>query len=330
MVQEKTVTSSGTKYITFLYNGEGLTGFVYDNTLYTYRKNLLGDIIAVYQGSTKVAEYVYDAYGKCTVMLNTAGIATINPFRYRSYYFDSDLGLYYLQSRYYDPETGRFINADDVSYLDPETIHGLNLYAYCLNNPVMYVDPSGNMLISTIILLACIGVGVLAGATYAGVTAYNDGARGWELVGWTALGAVVGGLIGGFIGYFAGPIITSLLGAGGGLVFAGGVGSSAGIVISETMVGTLATVGAISVTAAGSALAASGIVMFAKGTGPRMGHNQHEKQMWNEALRKIGVKDNGVRRILHDQIHHYPYRDNLKDLIQTLEYIIEKLGINIR
>ena len=53
-------------------------------TLYTYRKNLLGDIIAVYQGSTKVAEYAYDAYGKCTVILNTAGIATINPFRYRS------------------------------------------------------------------------------------------------------------------------------------------------------------------------------------------------------------------------------------------------------
>ena len=83
-MQEKTVTSSGTKYITFLYNGEGLTGFVYDNTLYTYRKNLFGDIIAVYQGSTKVAEYAYDAYGKCTIILNTAGIATINPFRYRS------------------------------------------------------------------------------------------------------------------------------------------------------------------------------------------------------------------------------------------------------
>ena len=137
------------------YNNEGLTGFVLNNTLYTYRKNLFGDIIAIYQGTSKVAEYAYDAYGKCTIKLDIVNVATLNPFRYRGYYYDSDLGLYYLQSRYYDPETGRFINADDVSYLDPETIHGLNLYAYCLNNPVMYVDPRGNSaaLITTAILL---------------------------------------------------------------------------------------------------------------------------------------------------------------------------------
>lgn len=78
---------------------------MYDNTLYTYRKNLFGDIIAVYKGSSKVAEYAYDAYGKCTVILNTAGIATINPFRYRSYYFDRDLCLCYLH-RYYVAEQG--------------------------------------------------------------------------------------------------------------------------------------------------------------------------------------------------------------------------------
>ena len=181
LVQERTVTSSGTKYITFLYNGEGLTGFVYDNTLYTYRKNLFGDIIAVYQGSTKVAEYAYDAYGKCTVILNTAGIATINPFRYRSYYFDSDLGLYYLQSRYYDPETGRFINADDVSYLDPQSIHGLNLYAYCLNNPVMYVDPSGHFLDWILDIIS------IAWSAYDFIKTPS-----WENAGWLALDIVLG------------------------------------------------------------------------------------------------------------------------------------------
>ena len=135
LVQEKIVTSGSqtTEYLTFLYNSEGPTGFVYNNTLYTYRKNIFGDIIAVYNGTSKVAEYAYDAYGNCRVITGS-NIGTLNPFRYRGYYFDEDMKLYYLQSRYYDPETGRFINADDVSYLDPETIHGLNLYTYCVNS----------------------------------------------------------------------------------------------------------------------------------------------------------------------------------------------------
>ena len=144
LVQEKIVTSSGqTDYLTFLYNGEGPTGFVLNNTLYTYRKNLFGDIIAVYNGTSKVAEYAYDAYGNCRVITGS-NIGTLNPFRYRGYYFDEDMKLYYLQSRYYDPETGRFINADDVSYLAPETIHGLNLYAYCLDNPLRF-SPSNSV-----------------------------------------------------------------------------------------------------------------------------------------------------------------------------------------
>ena len=108
-----------------------------------YRKNLFGDITAIYNGKTKVAEYVYDAWGNCTVTTNVNGYGTRNPFRYRGYYFDTDLNLYYLLSRYYDPKTGRFINADSLDYLDPKTINGLNLYAYCRNNPIMYVDPYG-------------------------------------------------------------------------------------------------------------------------------------------------------------------------------------------
>ena len=68
-----------------------------------------------------------------------------NPFRYRGYYYDTSIGLYYLNSRYYDPETGRFLNEDLVSCLDPETIGGINLYAYCLNDPVNNIDPGGTM-----------------------------------------------------------------------------------------------------------------------------------------------------------------------------------------
>lgn len=94
----------------------------------------------------QVAHYAYDAYGNFNILQGEEdknSIANINPFRYRGYYFDIETKLYYLISRYYDPETGRFISADGIEYLDPETLGGLNLYAYCCNNPVMAVDPEG-------------------------------------------------------------------------------------------------------------------------------------------------------------------------------------------
>ena len=97
-----------------------------------------------------VVKYKYDAWGNHAVLNpdgidneNSTFIGNVNPFRYRGYYYDTETGLYYLKSRYYDPETGRFITIDDVSYLAPDTINGLNLYVYCLNNPVMKVDPNG-------------------------------------------------------------------------------------------------------------------------------------------------------------------------------------------
>ena len=91
-------------------------------------------------------KFVYDAWGNCTVTLDTNGYGTRNPIRYRSYYWDNDLGMYYLMTRYYDPKIGRFINADSLAYLAPETINGLNLYSYCNNNPIMHIDPMGTFL----------------------------------------------------------------------------------------------------------------------------------------------------------------------------------------
>lgn len=81
--------------------------------------------------------------GNHEIVIDIKGIGSLNPFRYRGYYYDSETGLYYLKSRYYDPEVGRFINMDDIDYLDPENLNGLNLYAYCLNNPVMLTDSTG-------------------------------------------------------------------------------------------------------------------------------------------------------------------------------------------
>ena len=126
-------------------------------------------------------------------------------------------------------------------------------------------------------------MGTIVGGTYAGVTSYNDGARGWELVSWTALGTVIGGTVGGIVGYYTGPVIASLFSSGGGFAFAGGLGS-AGVAISSTMAGSLVTVGAIGLTSVG-ALAASGIMMFAKTSRQSKKVTSIDKPSWvNESM----------------------------------------------
>jgi RHS repeat-associated protein len=79
-------------------------------------------------------------------------IGHINPFRYRGYYYDEETQLFYCNSRYYSPELCRWISPDSIEYLDPSSINGLNLYCYCLNNPIMYVDPTGHFAISTLLI----------------------------------------------------------------------------------------------------------------------------------------------------------------------------------
>ncbi|MBR2339565.1 MAG: RHS repeat-associated core domain-containing protein, partial [Clostridia bacterium] len=135
----------------FFYFGSSVAGFIYNESFYVYKKDALGNIIEILDSNgNTVAKYAYDAWGNHKIydgdgreVITTSHIGILNPFRYRSYYFDTETGLYFLQSRYYDPKIGRFITIDDHSYLDPDTINGVNLYAYCGNNPVMNVDPNG-------------------------------------------------------------------------------------------------------------------------------------------------------------------------------------------
>ena len=101
-----------------------------------------------------MVEYTYTAYGKSTVLVNNSlsedekiianNIIDNNIFRYKGYCYDTEVELYWLTTRYYSPELCRFISPDSVEYLDQESVNGLNLYSYCLNNPVSYVDPSGH------------------------------------------------------------------------------------------------------------------------------------------------------------------------------------------
>ncbi len=142
--------SDGSRTITYYHGGSGIVGFAYNGTDYYFRKNLQGDVMEIYTAAgAKAASYVYDAWGKVLAVNNYTGenIGDLNPIRYRGYYYDVETGLYYLNSRYYDPETGRFINADTTDVLENAKydINGLNLYAYCNNNPVAGRDDEGDM-----------------------------------------------------------------------------------------------------------------------------------------------------------------------------------------
>ena len=170
----------GIHLLVFLYDESGSPiGLQYRKNSYTegdfdtfyFEKNVFGDIIGVYtEAGTYIGGYTYDAWGNCTVSvasgntaLQSAIVRTMNPFRYRGYYYDTETSLYYLQSRYYDPSTGRFVNAD--GYISTGTgLLGYNMYAYCNNNPVMNVDPKGKWTIS---------VGVSGYAVFIGGISYS-------------------------------------------------------------------------------------------------------------------------------------------------------------
>ena len=119
---------------------------------YYYVTNVQGDVIAILNSSgTAVVEYAYDAWGDVFSVTGTeaATLGVINPIRYRGYYFDTDTEFYYLNSRYYDPEIRRFINAD-IYISTGDGFIGYNMYAYCLNNPVMYADYTGESAVSAL------------------------------------------------------------------------------------------------------------------------------------------------------------------------------------
>jgi RHS repeat-associated protein len=142
----------GNKKLDYYYDESGLVGFSLNGKIYLYIKNILNDIIGITDTTgTLLAEYVYDAYGNHKVCDDNETerneeefVGNINPFRYRGYYYDVETELFMVGHRYYNPEWGRWLSPDDIEYLDPQSINGLNLYAYCFNNPVMYKDSNGH------------------------------------------------------------------------------------------------------------------------------------------------------------------------------------------
>ena len=215
-----TILGIATNYIQYHYDESGSPiGFTNNGTDFYYAKNLQGDVVAIYEKlnnngtitTSCVARYEYDPWGKCTVKtadgrndILSVSVGHINPFRFKGYYYDNETKFYYLQSRYYDPAIGRFINADVLASTG-QGFNGCNMFAYCGNNPVNRYDPTGGIWVQ---------VGMFAlGATLGGLSAYMSGGDAVDI----AEAAFFGGL-------------TSFAGGEGlarnGIALLGGLGSA--------------------------------------------------------------------------------------------------------
>ena len=136
--------------IDYLYDENlKLIGFIHNNNKYFYVRDVLENILGIVDiNGDLVVKYNYDAWGSITSITGTLAdtIGLYNSFRYKGYYYDTESSMYYCKSRYYVPEWCRWLNADNPTFLDPMDLDGMNLFAYCQNNPVMFKDDSGNSL----------------------------------------------------------------------------------------------------------------------------------------------------------------------------------------
>ena len=179
LLAEKT----GDQVLTFHYDEKGTPyALELNGTRYYYRYSLQGDVIGLYSTTgAVVAEYTYDPWGKLLSVTDTSGtdIGTINPLRYRGYYYDTETGFYFLQSRYYDPTVGRFINADE--YVSTEQgISSYNMFAYCLNDPINRFDDNGDWSIPN---WAKVSIGAVALAGAIALTVATGGGAAAVIVG---------------------------------------------------------------------------------------------------------------------------------------------------
>ena len=251
--QEKVTTNGKTETYTFFYDSTGKPYAMQVNgTTYYYVTNLQGDVMGLVDtnGNT-VASYTYGPYGK--LLTATGALAEKNPLRYRGYYYDSESGLYYLQSRYYDPATRRFINADSYSSTGQGLI-GHNMFAYCLNNPVDMSDYFGDWpewvettfkVVSAIVVVAAVVATVAAVSAATAGTGSAAAVYGASILLGAALSGINGGVANeskgnsyanGYLGGAAGGAIQATCSKSyGGTVIGGVAGVMVGTAITDTM-----------------------------------------------------------------------------------------------
>ena len=176
----------------FIYDNSGKPyALKYDGTTYYYVLNLQGDVISIItHWGESYGSYTYDAWGN--VLSVSGDIANLNPIRYRGYYYDSETRLYYLQSRYYDPQVKRFVNADGFASTGQGFI-GQNMFVYCLNNPVCYADENGELSWQQVLYVgvttALIGFAILTALPTGGGSLLLAGAGGGAMAASAATAA---------------------------------------------------------------------------------------------------------------------------------------------
>ena len=200
-IYETAADGGQTGRIKTVKNGSGqLMAIRYKGADYYYIRDGLMPITGLVDANgTAVVNYRYDSWGMLTgISGSMAGtLGKDNPYRFKGYYYDEETGMYYLKSRYYQPEICRFISADTIEVLDCQgDLNDKNLYAYCDNNPVMRVDTGGQIWITLGIMAAGGGIGMVIGAASSAITQYMfNGEINWKSVGVAAVGGFVSGAV---------------------------------------------------------------------------------------------------------------------------------------
>ena len=256
--------TDGTYGLTYTYDvDQSIIGFTYDPNVnasgdeedYFFLHNQMGDVTHILdsEGNT-IVHYAYDAFGniiKTEVTSGYGAIAELNPYTYRSYRYDREIDWYYLNSRYYNPEIMRFISSDGLLGQMGDIL-STNMYAYCGNNPVMYIDPSGESFIFAL------GIGFLLGAIIGGgfetASQINDNGFtledwDWGQIGLSALGGGIAGMISaipiggtGVLSYLASFGIGGLASVSGGLISGSVSFSEPSTIILSFVIGGVANV----------------------------------------------------------------------------------------
>ena len=187
----------GSNRMRFSYDAIGAMSVNYNGTDYFYLRNAQGDVTGLVDSAgTKVVSYAYDPWGKTWDASGTLAstLGTFNPLRYRGYVYDTETGLYYLNSRYYNPTWGRFINADTTDVLGAsldKANWNKNLFAYCDNNPIIRVDHGGQ-----IWMLIGAAVGAFVSGAVSAISQYaTTGSINWKTVGINAAAGAVSGAL---------------------------------------------------------------------------------------------------------------------------------------
>ena len=205
----------GSDELHFFYDAQNKPAVVvFNGTAYAYLYNQQDDVIGLLDSNgTHMVSYTYDAWGKPISKTGTLAstLGTINPFRYRGYVYDEETGLYYLRSRYYNPNLGRFVNADRVFDAN-DSVTTYNQYAYCDNCPVIYLDSEGRGLFTSLV------IGLVVGALVSGIIEAAKGGDVEDIIT-SAVAGGVSGLIS-VIPVFRNPYINSAI--------MGGVGNAVG------------------------------------------------------------------------------------------------------